>query len=109
MLKENIDAILVSKPESFDAFLEALKDKGYEIKPGRNLAVRGNGQSRFLRFRSLGKGYTEEDIQKRITGELAFDPEEERRTLRKSRRSRSMDPEADPAGQRAGKRIWQNR
>lgn len=102
MLKENMDAILVSKPESFDAFLEALKDKGYKIKPGRSLAVRGNGQSRFLRFRSLGKGYTEENIRKRITGELAFDPEEERRSWQKSRRSRSMDPEADPAGQRAG-------
>lgn len=102
ILKENIDAILVSKPENFEVFLEALKDKGYEIKPGRNLAVRGNGQSRFLRFRSLGKGYTEEDIRKRITGELAFDPEEERRSWRKSRRFRSMDPEAGPAGQHSG-------
>ena len=102
MLKENIDAILVSNPESFAAFLEALKEKGYEIKPGKNLAVRGNGQSRFLRFRSLGKGYTEEDIRKRITGELAFDPEEEKRTLRKSRRSRSLDPEADSVEQHTG-------
>ena len=34
MLKENIDAILVSKPESFETFLEVLRDKGYEIKSG---------------------------------------------------------------------------
>ena len=78
MLKENIDAILVSKPESFETFLEVLRDKGYEIKSGKNLAVRGNGQNRFIRFRSLGRGYTEEDIRKRITGELEFDPEEEK-------------------------------
>ena len=58
MLKENIDAILVSKPESFETFLEVLRDKGYEIKSGKNLAVRGNGQNRFIRFRSLGRGYT---------------------------------------------------
>ena len=102
MLKENIDAILVSKPESFETFLEVLRDKGYEIKSGKNLAVRGNGQNRFIRFRSLGRGYTEEDIRKRITGELEFDPEEERRAWRKSRRSRGKDPDADLFTERAG-------
>ena len=100
--RENIDAILVSKPESFETFLEVLRDKGYEIKSGKNLAVRGNGQNRFIRFRSLGRGYTEEDIRKRITGELEFDPEEERRAWRKSRRSRGKDPDADLFTERAG-------
>ena len=102
MLKENIDAILVSKPESFETFLEVLRDKGYEIKSGKNLAVRGNGQNRFIRFRSIDRGYTEEDIRKRITGELEFDPEGERRALRKSRRSRGKDPDADLFTERAG-------
>nr|WP_288974545.1 hypothetical protein [uncultured Shuttleworthia sp.] len=46
-----------------------LEQQGYEIKRGKHPAVRGNGQKRFIRFRSLGEGYTEEDLQKRITEE----------------------------------------
>lgn len=81
MLKEHIDAILVSKPESFDVFLDALKEKGYEVRSDKNPAAKGNGQNRFIRFRSLGKGYTEDDIRKRIIGEPKFDPEERKSVL----------------------------
>lgn len=81
MLKEQIDAILVSKPESFDVFLDALKEKGYEVRSDKNPAAKGNGQNRFIRFRSLGKGYTEDDIRKRIIGEPEFDPEERKSVL----------------------------
>ena len=95
MLKENIDAILVTPPKDFDLFLAALKEKGYEIKAGKNPAVRGNGQTRYIRFRSLGKGYTEEDIKKRITRELAFDPEEERRNWRKGKQTHRADRDFD--------------
>ena len=95
MLKENIDAILVTPPKDFNLFLAALKEKGYEIKRGKNPAVRGNGQTRYIRFRSLGKGYTEEDIKKRITRELEFDPEEERRNWRKGKQLRKADREFD--------------
>ena len=95
MLKENIDAILVTPPKDFDSFLAALKEKGYEIKAGKNPAVRGNGQTRYIRFRSLGKGYTEEDIKKRIARELAFDPEEERRNWRKEKQPRRAGRDFD--------------
>ena len=95
MLKENIDAILVTPTKNFESFLAALEEKGYEIKAGKNPAVRGNGQTRYIRFRSLGKGYTEEDIKKRIARELAFDPEEERRNGRKGKRPRRADRDFD--------------
>ena len=95
MLKENIDAILVTPPKDFETFLTALQGKGYEIKPGKHPAVRGNGQSRFIRFRSLGKGYTEEEIKKRIARELAFDPGEERRNWKKGKHTRKADRDFD--------------
>jgi hypothetical protein len=42
--------------------------QGYEIKRGKHTAVRGKGQKRFIRFRSLGKGYTEDELRKKIEG-----------------------------------------
>lgn len=42
---------------------------GYEIKKGKHTAVRGAGQKRFIRFRSLGNGYSEDEICKRIIGD----------------------------------------
>ena len=46
-----------------------LQEQEYEIKRGKYLAVKGKEQKRFIRFQSLGEGYTQEDIEKRITGE----------------------------------------
>lgn len=45
-----------------------LSAQGYEIKRGKHTSVRGPGQQRFIRFRSLGDGYTESDILKKIEG-----------------------------------------
>ena len=41
---------------------------GYECKRGKNIAVRGKGQKRFIRFCSLGDGYTQEEIMAVISG-----------------------------------------
>ena len=81
VLKDAVDEILEKNPENFEEFLKALREKGYEIKAGKYPAVRGNGQKRFIRFRSLGRGYTEEDIRKRIAGayEEDLEPEKKRR------------------------------
>ena len=75
-LRETIDQILQEeKPDDFDAFLAALQKKGYEIKRGKNTAIREKSQKRFIRFRSLGTGYTEEDLRKIFAGEWEQDPE----------------------------------
>ena len=95
MLKANIDAILVTPPKDFESFLKTLQEKGYEIKSSKHPAVRGNGQTRVIRFRSLGRGYTEEDIKKRITREFEFDPEEERRNWKKGKPHRKAEREFD--------------
>lgn len=39
---------------------------GYDIKTGKYLAVKGKKQQRYIRFRSLGEGYSEEQIRERI-------------------------------------------
>ena len=57
------------KPDSTDEFLRALEENGYEIKRGKYISVKGKEQKNFLRLRSLGIGYTESDIEKRIVGE----------------------------------------
>jgi hypothetical protein len=77
VLCENIDQILDEHPEDFNSLLQKLKESGYEIKPGKHTGIRGPGQKRFMRFRSLGEGYTEEDIKKRIAGEMEFFEEEQ--------------------------------
>lgn len=63
-----IDDCLTKKPKDFEAFLLLMEQSGYEIKRGKYTAVRGKGQKRFIRFRSLGDGYTEEDIVAAILG-----------------------------------------
>lgn len=78
VLRENIDRILEEHPKDFNSFLGKLQEAGYEIRTGRHYAVRGPGQKRFVRFRSLGEEYTEEDIRKRIAGEMEFSEEEQR-------------------------------
>ena len=78
-LREEIDRILesgTSRTENFQDLLEELKRAGYEVKTGKNTAVRGDGQERFIRFRSLGYGYTEEDLRRRIDGEFTLPQEE---------------------------------
>lgn len=63
-----MDEILNRKPKDFDQFLSMLEAVGYEIKRGKQISVRGKGQKRFIRLRSLGEGYTEEDIRSIIAG-----------------------------------------
>ena len=67
-LRDAIDIALSKKPKSYEDFLSELSMQGYEIKRGKHTAVKGKGQKRFIRFRSLGKGYTEDELRKKIEG-----------------------------------------
>ena len=93
-LREKIDSILNEEPKDYREFLDNLKASGYEIKNGKHTAVRGQGQKRFIRLSSLGKGYTDEDIRKRITGEMEFDPEEQiKEFVRKHSKRKPLVPD----------------
>ena len=59
-----IDGILLNeKPANFEAFLQKLEQQGYEIKRGKHTSVKGARQKRFIRFRTLGAGYSEDEIK----------------------------------------------
>ena len=66
MVRRDIDAIIDKKPKDFSAFLMLLAEAGYEIKAGKNLAVKGNNQQRFIRLSSLGEEYTEKKIRLKL-------------------------------------------
>ena len=67
-LCEAIDSVLKEKPKGFEDFVQALANKGFEFKDGKQLAFRGKEQKRFIRLRSLGEGYSEEEICAVIAG-----------------------------------------
>lgn len=69
MICRKIDEILERKPKDFDAFLDALRNAGYEIKTGAHVAVRGEGQKKYIRLSSLPDGYREEDLRQIFAGE----------------------------------------
>ena len=70
-----IDNILLNeKPASFEGFLQKLEQQGYEIKRGKYTSVKGTRQKRFIRFRTLGAGYSEDEIKAVIAREAEHRP-----------------------------------
>ena len=66
-LKLTIDRnIIVAK--DYDEFLKLMQDAGYEIKTGKYISFRAEGQERFTRAKTIGENYTEERIKERIQG-----------------------------------------
>ena len=51
-----------------------LEQQGYEIKRGKHTSVKGARQKRFIRFRTLGAGYSEDEIKAVIAGEAEHRP-----------------------------------
>ena len=69
-----IDTILAEKPGDYETFLQKLEQQGYEVKRGKYTSVKGKGQKRFIRFRTLGAGYSEDEIKAVIAGEAEHRP-----------------------------------
>ena len=70
-----IDGILLNeKPVDFEIFLQKLEQQGYEVKRGKRTSVKGARQKRFIRFRTLGTGYGEDEIKAVIAGEAEHRP-----------------------------------
>lgn len=78
-IRDAIDQILrEGSAKDFDELLYKLEDVGYEIKRGKHISLKGKDQKRFIRLRSLGNGYTEDDLKKILAGEMehAFEDNE---------------------------------
>ena len=69
-----IDSILADKPGSYEEFLKKLEQQGYEVKRGKFTSVKGARQKRFIRFRTLGAGYSEEELKAVLAGEAEHCP-----------------------------------
>lgn len=67
LLRNDIDKVINMLPKDFDAFLELMKEQDYEIKVGKHIAFKKHNQKKFIRLRSLGDGYSEDDIRLSIT------------------------------------------
>lgn len=63
-----IDQTLRQKPKDFDILVQLLAEMGYEFKDGKQKAFRGKNQKRFIRLRSLGEGYSEDELRAVISG-----------------------------------------
>lgn len=74
-LKQTIDRLVITAKD-YDDFLRLMQEAGYEIKTGKYISFRAEGQDRFTRSKTIGENYTEERIKERIAG----------RTPRKSQR-----------------------
>jgi hypothetical protein len=69
-----IDTILAERPKDFEVFLQKLEQQDYEVKRGKHTAVKGKGQKRFIRFRTLGIGYGEDEIKAVLEGKAKHHP-----------------------------------
>lgn len=73
-LRQIIDAVMAQKPADFDTFLKLMMESGYEVKQGQHLAFKASGQQKFTRLRSLGEGYSEDELRSAILGKTVHAP-----------------------------------
>ncbi len=64
-IRQAIDELIPSI-NSLDELLQALEERGYEIKRGKYISIKAPGQQRFVRTKTLGEEYTEDSLKTRI-------------------------------------------
>ena len=64
-IRQEIDK-LIPNVNSLDALLQALEERGYEIKRGKYISIKSPSQQRFVRTKTLGEEYTEDSLKTRI-------------------------------------------
>ena len=69
-----LDNILAEKPKGYEDFLQKLEQQGYEVKRGKYTSIKGKRQKRFIRFKTLGAGYSEDELKAVIAGEAEHRP-----------------------------------
>lgn len=103
-----IDEVLRQKPETFDKLIQQLSEIGYEFKDGKQKAFRGKEQKRFIRLRSLGEGYSEEELRAVISGKTLHKTKNTSRQIHAQRQFQMLiDIEAKLAeGKSGGYERW---
>lgn len=65
ILRKDIDKV-IDYSYSIGTFIMELQNIGYEIKRGKYISLKCDGMERFIRLRSLGQGYTDDDVKNRL-------------------------------------------
>ena len=89
-IRDAIDRSLSRNPKDMEELFRLLEEEEYQVRRGKNPAIKGKEQKRFIRFRSLGDGYTDRDLEKTIAGEMEHDPE-----IRKKNQSGKPEKKVD--------------
>ena len=106
-LRQTIDEILAKKPTDFKTMLSQMEQAGYEIKSGKYLAFKGKEQKKFIRLRSLGEGYSKDEIEAVISGKKTFEIKKKTFEKQKSRVNLLVDiREKLRDGKGAGYERW---
>lgn len=79
LLRAAIDAALAKKPENFEVFLKLVEEAGYTVKRGKHVTFMWDGQPQNIRLRSLGEGYSEEELRAVILGTRVHTPRRKKR------------------------------
>ena len=101
-----IDTILAEKPGDYEAFLQKLEQQGYEVKRGKHTAVKGKGQKRFIRFRTLGIGYGEDEIKAVLDGKAEHKPYQKKPPKEQPFQLLVDIPQKMAAGKSVGYKKW---
>ena len=94
MVRAIIDDILAKKPADFEAFLKLLEDAGYTVKHGKYISLLHSDFKKAIRLRSLGEGYTDDDLKAVLSGEKAHTPQKRRNILTPRKNTLLIDIEA---------------
>ena len=101
-----IDSILAEKPKDYEDFLQRLEQQGYEVKRGKHTAVKGARQKRFIRFRTLGNGYGEDEIKAVLEGKAKHQPYQKQPPQEQPFQLLVDLPQTMAAGKSAGYKKW---
>ncbi|MDR2570524.1 MAG: relaxase/mobilization nuclease domain-containing protein [Oscillospiraceae bacterium] len=67
-LRETIDRCM-KQAHDWDEFLKLMEAEKHEIKHGKHISFRAEGQERFTRAKTLGNRYTEQNIKAQLSGQ----------------------------------------
>ena len=101
-----IDTILAEQPRDFEVFLQRLEQQGYEVKRGKHTAVKGARQKRFIRFRTLGIGYGEDEIKAVLEGKAKHQPYQKQPPQEQPFQLLVDIPQKMAAGKSVGYKKW---
>ena len=92
--------------KGYEDFLQKLEQQGYEVKRGKYTSVKGKRQKRFIRFKTLGAGYSEEEMKAVIAGEAEHRPRQ-KQTVKEKPFNLLVDVQAKLAeGKSCGYAQW---